>query len=165
MPVDVRVIDNKTGKPVTDLKQQDFTVFEDGVRQDVRLFVVQTVRRHRPGTVSRSRSPPRRPPHRPAARPARRRSPPRRTRVFLFVLGSGRLQEPSKGLDATLEFVRTRLRPKDLVAVFAYNRATAFTTDHERVARVIERFRKENDVLDQGHSVRDVGTGRPVRQP
>ena len=147
VPVDVRVIDNKTGKPVTDLRQQDFTVFEDGVRQDVRLFVAPTVRRHRPGTVARSE-----------ARRAGAPTPagiasgpptitPRTNRVFLFVLGSGRLQEPSKGLDATLEFVRTRLGPKDLVAVFAYNRATAFTTDHERVARVIERFRKENDVL------------------
>ena len=152
VPVDVRVIDNKTGKPVTDLAQKDFTVFEDGVRQDVRLFVVQRF----DGTEQRPS-----PDSRPAAAAAEAaaapagRAPdtpaiaPQTTRVFLFVLGSGRLQEPSKGLDATLEFVRTRLRPKDLVAAFAYNRATAFTIDHERVARVIERFRKENDALDR----------------
>ena len=148
VPVDVRVIDNKTGKPVTDLKQQDFTVFEDGVRQDVRLFAVQrfdgTAAPLSPGAKHEAA----------AAAPASRDSgtpaiAPQTTRVFLFVLGSGRLQEPSKGLDATLEFIRTRLRPKDLVAAFAYNRATAFTTDHERVARVVERFRTENDVIDR----------------
>ena len=146
VPVDVRVIDNKTGKPVTDLRQQDFTVLEDGVRQDVRLFAVQRF----DGTEERPSPGPK--PTAPVAAPASRAPgppaiTPQTTRVFLFVLGSGRLQEPSKGLDATLEFVRTRLRPRDLVAAFAYNRATAFTTDHERVARVIERFRKENDTL------------------
>jgi VWFA-related protein len=148
VPVDVRVIDNRTGKPVTDLTQQDFTVFEDGVRQDVRLFAVQRF----DGAEERPSPGPK--PAAPAAAPAGRAAgtpaiTPQTTRVFLFVLGSGRLQEPSKGMDATLEFIRTRLRPKDLVAAFAYNRATAFTTDHERVARVIERFRKENDALDR----------------
>ena len=148
VPVDVRVTDNRTGKPVTDLEQQDFTVLEDGVRQDVRLFVVQrfdgteAVPSPDPKSAASATAPVGRPPGTlPIA--------PQTTRVFLFVLGSGRLQEPSKGLDATLEFIRTRLRPKDLVAAFAYNRATAFTTDHERVARVIERFRKENDALDR----------------
>jgi VWFA-related protein len=150
VPVDVRVIDNKTGKLVTDLKQQDFTVFEDGVRQDVRLFAVQRFDGTDRGPSADAK------PTAVTAAPAGRASgpltfTPQANRVFLFVLGSGRLQEPSKGLDATLEFVRTRLRPKDLVAAFAYDRATAFTTDHERVARVIERFRKENNVL-----VRDI---------
>src|ERR1041385_2877454 len=37
VPVDVRVID-ASGKPVTNLTQQDFTVLENGVRQDVRFF-------------------------------------------------------------------------------------------------------------------------------
>jgi VWFA-related protein len=152
VPIDVRVIDNKTGKPVTDLTQQDFIVLEDGVRQDVRLFVVQRF----DGAEARPAPDPSPDPKPGAATAAPATRAPDRaaitsqaTRVFLFVLGSGRLQEPSKGLDATLEFVRTRLRPRDVVAAFAYNRATEFTTDHERVARVIERFRKENDALDR----------------
>jgi VWFA-related protein len=148
VPVDVRVIDNKTGKIVTDLKPQDFTVFEDGVRQDVRLFTAQRFddEGQEPAPV---------PGATPGAGAAAGRTPgpltftPQANRVFLFVLGTGRLQEPSKGLNATLEFVRTALRPRDQVAVLAYNRATAFTTEHERVAQVIERFRQENDVIDR----------------
>jgi VWFA-related protein len=140
VPIDVRVIDTKTQKPVTDLKQEDFTVFENGVRQDVRLFLQQRWSDE------------------PAAAPPAARGgdipvrvplsfSPQPNRVFLFVLGTGRLQEPSKGLDAALSFIRTRLLPRDQVAVFAYNRATAFTTDHERAALVIERFRRENDAI------------------
>jgi VWFA-related protein len=148
VPVDVRVIDNKTGKPVTDLKQKDFTVLEDGVRQDLRLFTLQ-----RFDDADERAAPDSRPTGGAAAPASRASSPllftPQPNRVFLFVLGSGRLQEPSKGLDATVEFIRTRLGPKDLVAAFAWNRATSFTTDHERVARVVERLREENDAIDQ----------------
>jgi hypothetical protein len=86
------------------------------------------------------------PPQQPTAPPT---FIPQASRVFLFVLGSGRLQEPSKGLDATVDFIRTRLCPKDQVAAFAWNPATAFTSDHERVAPVIDRLREENDVIDQ----------------
>lgn len=150
VPVDVRAFDARTGKPVTDLRQQDFTILEEGVRQEIRLFTVQRFDGRGPEpTGARAPGVPTEtggvvPADRAAGPPA---FTPQTTRVFLFVLGDGRLQEPSKGLDATIEFVRTRLRPKDLVAAFAYNRATAFTTDHERVARVIERFRRENDAL------------------
>ena len=102
VPVDVRVIDNKTGKPVTDLTQKDFTVFEDGVRQDVRLFTLQRFddTDERPSPAAR--------PATGATTPADRApNPPTLTpqanRVFLFVLGGGRLQEPSKGLDAAVD--------------------------------------------------------------
>jgi len=48
-----------------------------------------------------------------------------------------------------IELVRERLLPQDLVAVVAYNRATDLTTDHERVARVIERFAATNDEVER----------------
>ena len=38
VPVVIRVIDNKTGKPVTDLQQEDFTVLQDGLPQPIRHF-------------------------------------------------------------------------------------------------------------------------------
>src|SRR5208337_3443762 len=40
--VDVRVYD-KSGKPVTDLKQSDFRVFEDGVQQTISGFSLEDV--------------------------------------------------------------------------------------------------------------------------
>jgi hypothetical protein len=110
VPIDVRVLDRKTGKPVTDEPPRSLTPSD-------------------------------------AAEPSRlalRTSPvvlvPQRSRVFLFVLGNGRLQGgPVKGLDAAANFVRKRLLPQDHVAVFAHNRATDFTLNHEKAAQVLER--------------------------
>ncbi len=149
VPIDVRVIDRRTGKPITDLKQGDFTILEDGVRQEIRHFQLQTFTADDAVAAASPES---------AARmlpPAVRESPlslvPQRSRVFLFVLANGRLQGgPVKGLDAAITFVRTRLLPQDHVAVFGYNRATDFTLDHEKVAQVIERFRSENDTIAAG---------------
>ena len=44
VPIDVRVIDNKTGKAVGDLKAEDFTLLEDGAPQPIRLFVKHNYR-------------------------------------------------------------------------------------------------------------------------
>ena len=136
VPVDVRVVDS-AGKPVTDLKAEDFTIVEDGVKQEIRHFALQTF----------AATPPP-----PKDGLALREEPlsfdPQTNRIFLIVLGRGKLQEPSKSIDALLGFVRTNLLPQDQVAVFAYNRATTFTTDHEQVARVIERFKREHEQID-----------------
>jgi len=137
VPVDVRVIDRE-GKPVTDLAAADFTIRENGVLQSIAHFSTQAFT-----------------PEPPAAYPGR----PRRAadalelssqnqRTFLIVLGRGRLQEPSKGLDAMLRFVRETLLPQDMVAVAGWNRATDFTTDHESVAQVIEKFKKAHGLIE-----------------
>ena len=64
------------------------------------------------------------------------------------MLGRGSLELPFKGITAAIDFVRSRLMPQDFVAVMAYNRATEFTTDHEHVAKVLERFRDGHDSLE-----------------
>ncbi len=90
VPIDVRVYDPKTGKAVSDLAQEDFTVLEDGVPQPIRHFERRFLDPGATGT--------------PATRPAMRESAlgvaPQTSRIFLFMLGRGRLQEPSKALDA-----------------------------------------------------------------
>jgi VWFA-related protein len=69
--------------------------------------------------------------------------------VFLVVFGRGRLQAPARGVDAVLRFLRERVLPQDVVAVLAYDRATDFTTDHARIARVVERFRGGHERIEQ----------------
>lgn len=127
VPVDVRVFD-RDGKPVTDLVQSDFTILEDGVRQEIRHFSHQRL-------VAEEKS---------AIVPAKDTGGtlmPQRRRVFLIVLGRGRLEGPSRGLTASIRFVRERLLPQDEVAVLAYNRATNFTTNRHEIIGVLERFR------------------------
>ncbi len=138
VPIDVRVVDNRTGKAVGDLKAEDFTLLEDGAAQPIRLFEKHAL------TPEEAPAPGTRIPMRETAFG----SVPQNNRIFLIVLGRGKLQEPSKALDALLRFVRRSLLPQDQVAVFAYDRATDFTTDHEAIAKLIERFKTVHYDID-----------------
>jgi VWFA-related protein len=136
VPVTVRVLD-RAGKPVTDLKQADFTLVEDGVPQDIRAFTVQSLV----------------PTAQPSVRPAVRQGlpvDPQNHRIFVFALGQGRHEEAPKAITELVRFVRTRLLPQDQVAIFAYDRALDFTTDHNKVADALERFRRAHEDVDFG---------------
>jgi VWFA-related protein len=137
VPVDVRVLD-RDGKPVTDLKQADFTVLEDGAPQEIRYFSSRGLvpmpvpAETKPAVRTRSSA------------PLQEQS----TRIFLIVLGRGRLQYPSKGVDALIHFVRNRLLPQDQVAVLAFNRSTDFTTDRARILQVLERYKRQHEDVE-----------------
>jgi len=143
VPVDVRVID-RDGKPVTDLKREDFTVLENGVRQDVRFFDTHTLTAEspRPGPLDLRKVI--------TADSITPDSPFRaqNQRIFLFVFGRGRLQTADKGIDNTIRFIQGRLLPQDRVAVMAYNRATDFTTDRAAVVATIERIKKAHEHIE-----------------
>jgi VWFA-related protein len=137
VPVDVRVVDGN-GKPVTGLNARDFVVSEDGTPQELRHFSEyalvpeQTASNLPPALYGQQGN----------------ALAPQKARIFLFVLGRGRLQEPSKAMDALLRFVREGLLPQDQVALLAWNRATSFTTDHQKVERTIERFKNLHSEIE-----------------
>jgi len=136
VPLDVRVVD-RDGRPVTDLTEKDFTILENGVAQQIAHFSHEMLQPDPAGAddgLELRRAP--------GALKAQNR------RVFLIVLGRGRLQHPAKGVDAAIDFVRAKLMPQDVVAVQAFNRATGFTTNHARVATVLERFRKSHEAIE-----------------
>lgn len=137
VPLDVRVVD-RDGKPVTDLEKEDFTVLEDGVPQPIGHFALEQLQAD-PGGADDALE--------------LRRAPgdsleAQNRRVFLIVLGRGRLQQPARGVDGALAFVRKRLLPQDVIAVQAFNRATGFSTNHARAAAVLERFRKAHESIE-----------------
>jgi VWFA-related protein len=136
VPVDVRVTD-RDGKPVTDLRQDEFTITEDGVKQDIRHFSVQSFTAEQPAADTDL-----------VPRETVVNLEPQTNRIFLIVLGRGKLQEPSRAVDALISFVRQRLLPQDQVAVFAYNRATTFTRNHQQIATLLERFRQMHEQVD-----------------
>jgi VWFA-related protein len=136
IPVDVRVLD-RDGRPVRDLTAADFVVSENGVPQTIRHFSAHALT---PDTGA-------------AGSPLRRTTPeslvtPPNRRVFLIVLGRGRLKEVSRGLDAVEAFVRERLLPQDQIAVMAWNRATHFTTDHASVLAMLGRYRERHEQIE-----------------
>jgi VWFA-related protein len=138
VPVDVRVLD-RSGRPVTDLTEKDFQVLENGVRQPIQHFSIQRLEAD---------------PAAAAGGPGLRRrvegTPlgPQSRRVWLIVLGRGRLQPPAKGVDGMMHLVRERLLPQDIVAVTAWNRATEFTTNHAKVLELLERFKSAHERIE-----------------
>ena len=109
VPVDVRVVDEH-GKPVTNLTRDEFTITEDGAPQSIRTFSLRTVSD----------------------------GPSASGRHFLVVLGSGRLAPAKQSVAAAAAFVR-QLLPGDAVGVITWDRAIGLTTDHERVAALLDR--------------------------
>lgn len=138
VPVDVRVID-RNGNPVTDLTEKDFTVLEDGVPQQVGHFSTQAFEAAAAGPL----------PSAPALRQqAGLEATPVSHRTFLILLGRGRLQYPSRGLDAVREFVRDRALPTDLIAMQAYGRMTDFTTDRVSLLAMLDLYEKRHERLE-----------------
>jgi len=137
IPVDVSVTDAR-GLPVTDLKQEDFRILENGRLQEIRHFSMQTYDETAaaPTQISATRVVP-------TADFA-----PRTARTFLILMGRGRYQTPFKSVDALIRFIRDGLLPQDRVALFAYNRATDFTTDHEQIIQVLERYKLMHEKIE-----------------
>lgn len=146
VPVDVRVLD-RDGRAVTDLSRGDFTVVEDGVAQTVVQFAQQTLAPGEPDPAAASI----------ARDPAPKALAVPRHRTFLIVFGRGRLHHPSKGVDATIRFVRDRLLPQDQVAVLAYNRATDFTSNHGEVVRLLDNFGRRHEAIESRLAFRFLG--------
>jgi len=154
VPLTVTVLD-KNGVPVKDLKASDFTVIENKRTREIVNFFPQefvpgpvppdptTINRVRDETIA------------PATR-----------RTFLIVLAFGHIEHPTNALEGAIELVRHRLLPQDAVAVMGFHRATTFTTDHERIARILELYRKDHEgiVSDINH-FRTMSRAPVVRVP
>ena len=143
VPVDVRVL-NRDGSPITDLKQEDFTVLENGAPQPIRHFAFQTL-----APAGDATAPPEPAPLTPLAAP--------RYRTFLLLFGRGRHHHPARGVEAAVRFVSQRLLPQDQVAVFAYNRATDFTTNHGEVVKILESFGRRHESIEAKLALRFSG--------
>ncbi len=146
VPFDVSVLDGK-GNPVLDLQPSDFTIFEDGVEQEIVHFSLEefATGSDKPTALPTAAE---RPPMEGLRRPAFRR--------FLIVLGRGE-HETFQPIAKLADFVRDSLGPADEVAVIAYNRATDFTTDHARIAEFLDRFQELNTYVDRITALRFSG--------
>ncbi len=137
VPVDIIVTDDHD-RPVLDLKQDDFQIFENGRLQEIRHFSMQTFTEAapEPGKPSTIRLIP------------TLELAPQSARTFLFLLGRGRHNQALKAIDHLIQFVRQDLLPQDKVAVYAYGRATDFTTDREQIVQVLERYKKVYESIE-----------------
>ncbi|HUF46220.1 MAG TPA: VWA domain-containing protein [Vicinamibacterales bacterium] len=138
VPIDVDVVDSR-GRPIADLRQDEFQVLEDGRPQTISHFSYHTLSALDVGVSNAG----------PAFRQASTETLlPQQQRIFLILLGRGRLQYPARGVDGVITLVKEQMLPQDQVAIMAWNRTTGFTTDRERLLGVLERFKREHETIE-----------------
>src|SRR3989441_805277 len=136
--VDVRVWD-KSGHIVTDLKQQDFKILEEGVPQTISSFSLESVERL--ATAAAENGPPptidlgKLPPNVPPAQLIQDR----RLLVLFFDLTSMAVDDLIRATKSATDFVHKQLTPADLVAVAIYS----------STLRVLQSFTNDRDALDK----------------
>ncbi len=152
--VDVRVWD-KNGRPVTDLKQQDFKVFEDGTPQTITSFSFEnieglataTAESGPPPTIDLAKPPPNVPPA--------RLLEDHRLIVLFFDLTSMPIDDQMRAAKAATDFVRSKMTPADLVAVATYT----------STLRLVQDFTNDRDALDMALKAVRVGESSSLSQP
>jgi len=135
VPITVTVLDQK-GLPVKDLKASEFTVLENKQSREIVNFFPQEFAAGPVQPISST-----------LARGRFDGVVPQTRRTFVIVLGYGRIQWPTNALDGAIDLVRNRLMPQDAVAVMAFHRTTNFTTNHQAVAAVLERYKRDHEKI------------------
>jgi VWFA-related protein len=133
------VVTDRRNRLVGDLTAQDFVVYEDGAPQKLVSF---DVRRGAP-TSSRGTPRPAQEPPEPASEIA---APPRTLTIILLDYSTTELPNQRLVRDAATKYVRERMQPDELLAVFALGTSLRFLTD----------FTNDRDVLLAALRTRDV---------
>ena len=165
---------DKNGKPVENLTQKDFTVTENGVPQNIRLFEFQKLPEipdtaliddgsvQRPAAFSRLTKTQIAP-----EAPGTPRYSDHRLLALYFDMTAMPPADQLRALDAAERFVRTQFTAADLMAVMRFTGGavevvTDFTSDRERLLRVLETMIVgESQGLDENpndDSTADTGT-------
>jgi len=155
--VDVRVYD-KSGKPVTDLKQSDFRVTEDGVQQTISSFSLEDVEKlaqfsggiEKAQVIDLQKLPP--------EVNAEQVLQDHRLLVFFFDLSSMQPDELMRALKASGDFVNNRMTLADLIAVVTYSSSLQVTQDFTNDRAAIRKSLRAILIGDQSSSTATQGT-------
>ena len=157
--VDVRVWD-KGGNPVTDLKPEDFKVYEDGARQQISSFSIEkvaqleaaTAENGPPPTIDLATLPPNTP-----QETVLKLLQDRRLMVLFFDQSSMQPDDLIRALNSATHFVDAQMTPADLVAVVTYSSdlriAQNFTNDRQQLEKVLKRIQ-----LGEASSLAEAGS-------
>jgi VWFA-related protein len=155
--VDVRVYD-KSGKPVTDLKESDFRVTEDGVQQTISNFSLEDVEKLAQVTGGNEN----------AQVIDLAKLPPEvnvdqvlqdhRLLVFFFDLSSMQPDELMRALKASSDFVTNRMTPADLIAIVTYSSNLRVTQDFTNNRVSIKKALRAILVGEESSSLATTGT-------
>ncbi len=137
----------KTGELVTDLKQSDFKIYENGKEQQIATFDFESVDQATPlneATVTGLAGTGKQNANAPAivARPEELRN--HRLIVMFFDLTSMQPEDLERSVDAAKQFLRTRMQPADLVALVSLGDSLTvdqdFTADKDALVREVGAY-------------------------
>ena len=162
--VDVRVTDHK-GDPVTNLKQSDFKVYEDGVLQKINSFDLENIQKlaqetgenGKPAEVNLGALPRTTP-----QETYRRLVQNHRLIVLFFDLSSMQIPDLLRALQSGQNFLKTEMTPADLVAIVTYSSNLRvlqdFTNDRDALSKAIKSIQiGQSSTLASSGSVGEAG--------
>lgn len=141
--VDLSVRD-KSGRPIVNLKKQDIELFEDGVRQDIRVFELQKLSVEPLTPMSFAFTlPATAEPIAPAVN-SPIRYPDRRLLCLLFDFTSMQPPEQLRAQEAAIKFLESQMTASDLVEIMTYNArlkvVEEWTDDRQRLIAALKKF-------------------------
>ncbi len=134
--VTVRVLDRE-GRPVTDLKKEDFILYDNEKKRVITEFEVHTLGEEGMKILPSGEATD-------LAKSVKGMN--RRLLIFLDIQGSD-INGMANAKQAALHFVDTQLRPGDEVGILGFSPTRGFlikeylTTDHEKIRRAIEKIK------------------------
>jgi len=146
-------VKDKNGNPIEGLKASDFAVFEDGKRQEIKVFEYQRVEETTPPPpvlkTRETESAPAPSPVKPVvastitpARPGEVKYKDKRLLVLFFDLAGMPVADQVRAQQAALKFLNTQMTASDMVAVMTYstdlNVVQDFTSDRDLLVKVIK---------------------------
>ena len=155
------LIKGKDGKPVLGLKPEDFTITEDGKPQKISVFEFQTLEDDSaqpgrptvvPATATHDKSAAKAittvqiAPERPGDLKYRNR----RLLAMFFDMTSMPIQDQKRAQEAALKYLRTQMKPADLMAIMT------FSSD----VKVVEDFTDDRDLLEKDIKSLIIGEGQ-----
>ncbi len=142
-------VKDKAGKPVTNLKKEDFRVLEDGKPQTLTVFEFQSLSSEKlPAVEVPQYDPKALREEAPAERPS---FSDRRALALFFDMAGMPPADQIRAREAAIKFLSTQLTTADLVALYTFSNTLKtvvdFTDDRERLIRAVQGFRA-TDLID-----------------
>jgi VWFA-related protein len=161
---------DKSGKPIMTLKKEDVEVFEDGVRQEIKVFELQKLDGEALPAITEPSSSKSRTIEEKAAKPKADvkayvepaknsviKYQDRRLLCLLFDMTSMQPPEQLRAQEAAIKFLETQMTTNDLVEIMTFNSnikvVEEFTADRERLITSLKKL-----TVGQGSDFADLAT-------
>jgi VWFA-related protein len=141
-------VKDRDGKPVSGLKKDDFTLFEDGTQQNLSVFEYEQLKTDvlRPVSVATEPADKKVTAQPPASGPKSADYHDKRLLVLYFDYSSMAPQEQVRAANGAVKFLETQMSASDVVAVYSYGTELrllqSFTDDRQRLIRLIRNLRE-----------------------